>query len=71
MEAPVSAILGDRNPLTPVRIVDPLMRLSPRLCTQLIAGAGHLPFISHQHETRRVLREFLDANNLSGRLSAR
>ena len=71
MEVPVLAILGDRDPLIPVRVADPLMRLTPRLRAHVIAGAGHVPFISHRHETRRVLREFLDANKLSGRLSAR
>ncbi len=57
METTASAILRDRDPLTPVRVADPLMRLSPRLCTYVIAGAGHVPFVSHQYETRRVLRE--------------
>ena len=71
MEVPVLAILGDRDPLIPVHVADALMRLSPRLCTHVITGAGRLPLISHQQETRRVLREFFDANKLSGRLSAR
>ena len=56
MEAPVSAILRDRDPL-PVCVADLLMRLSPRLCTHVIAGAGHVPFVSHQNENRWVLRE--------------
>lgn len=71
MEAPVLAILGDRDLLIPGGVADPLMRLSPRLCTHAIAGAGHVPFISHQHETRRMLREFFDGDNLARRLSAR
>lgn len=71
LRSPVLAILGDRDPLIPVRVADSLMRLSPRLCAHVIAGTGHVPFISRQRETRRALRGFFDANKLSGRLSAR
>lgn len=52
---PVRFILGERDALVPVEVVEDLGAGHARV----VAGAGHVPFLSHRADFLRALREVL------------
>jgi pimeloyl-[acyl-carrier protein] methyl ester esterase len=47
LRCPVTWLLGDRDALVPVALVEALKKLIPAAEIEVIRGAGHAPFISH------------------------
>jgi pimeloyl-[acyl-carrier protein] methyl ester esterase len=47
LQCPVAWLLGDKDALVPVALVEALNRLAPEAQITVIHGAGHAPFISH------------------------
>lgn len=48
LRCPITMIQGDRDALVPLQVLDAVKLLSPTLVTQVLAGAGHAPFLTHQ-----------------------
>ena len=56
---PVQMILGELDTLVPVLVGEQCRRLQPRMEMQVISGAGHIPFITHQEEVLSIVQTFL------------
>lgn len=59
---PALVVTGDRDALTPAAAGVWLAAAMPRAQLAPIAGAAHVPFLSHQAEFDAVLTRFLDAH---------
>ena len=60
VDVPTLLVSGDDDPITPVRFgVDALHRLLPHSDAQIVAGAGHFPFMERPRETVAYLKTFL------------
>ena len=59
VEVPTLVVAGNRDTLTPPGAGRWLADTIPRARFQEIAGAAHLPFLSHQHEFFALLEDFL------------
>jgi pimeloyl-[acyl-carrier protein] methyl ester esterase len=58
---PHLALFGSNDPLVPAQAVASVEALNPRIRTGLIAGAAHLPFVSHPDLFLQALEDFQDA----------
>jgi len=47
LECPASWLLGEKDALVPHGLAEKLQKMSPGTEIQILAGAGHAPFISH------------------------
>ncbi|MFO1350577.1 MAG: pimeloyl-ACP methyl ester esterase BioH [Gammaproteobacteria bacterium] len=59
LQCPAIAIYGDRDTLAPAAQAADWRGLWPGLATVCIAGAAHLPFLSHTEHFMRILGQFL------------
>lgn len=59
LSMPVSVLLAERDNLIPAELAAALTQLNPDIDCQLLAGAGHAPFISHPSETAAMLKSML------------
>ena len=59
LKCPVNIVLGDKDALIPVQVGYDMQRIKPAVELNIISGAGHVPFISHQSEVIDVIRRFL------------
>jgi pimeloyl-[acyl-carrier protein] methyl ester esterase len=57
---PVSVILGGLDTLVPVAVGQKMQQLLPSLELNIIARAGHVPFLSHSRETLAIISRFMD-----------
>ena len=55
LEMPLACVLGERDTLAPAGLAAGLKALNPRAQIEIIAGAGHAPFISHNEIFRHML----------------
>lgn len=60
LRCPVLYILGERDRLVPVGVGPGLTALFPAARVEIISGAGHAPFLSHQAAFLAVLAPFLE-----------
>ena len=60
LRCPALVILGKRDRLVPAAVGPAIKTLLPEARIELIAGAGHVPFISHQPEFLTLLTPFLE-----------
>jgi malonyl-CoA O-methyltransferase len=58
-DKPTLHILGEKDQLLPSLIADDLKNLNPKHRINVVAGASHVPFISHADQVIKVLLEFL------------
>lgn len=56
---PVSIIQGDKDTLIPVQASLDMQTIQPASELNIITGAGHLPFLSHQSQVIEVIGRFL------------
>jgi len=56
---PTLALLGERDTLVPVAVSMDIARLRPDWRIKCLAGAGHLPFLTHRDEVLSALTEHL------------
>jgi pimeloyl-[acyl-carrier protein] methyl ester esterase len=61
VQCPVCLILGERDALVPVALASACPPLPGSWWTEIISGAGHVPFLSHPVPFRAVLEGFLNA----------
>jgi pimeloyl-[acyl-carrier protein] methyl ester esterase len=59
LRCPVLFILGERDRLVPVGVGAALTALLPAARVQIVTGAGHAPFLSHQTEFLAAVSAFL------------
>ena len=60
LRRPVLFILGADDALVPVAVADDIPALNPSLSVEVVAGAGHAPFLSHPKSVTRQIRRFLE-----------
>jgi pimeloyl-[acyl-carrier protein] methyl ester esterase len=59
LAVPVQIILGDLDTLVPVVVGKQCKQLQPQLEIEVISGAGHMPFITHQQQVTRIVSDFI------------
>ncbi len=59
LKIPVSVILGGLDTLVPVAVGQQMQQLLPSLELNIIARAGHVPFLSHSRETVAIISRFI------------
>ena len=59
LDCPSLSVLGERDGLVPLAVAKELTGLNPYAAIEVIAGAGHAPFISHFTDFMHSLRRFL------------
>lgn len=64
IEIPVHWTFGERDTLVPACVSESIKQLLPDASSQIIKGAGHVPFLSHANECLQSLRL------LAGRMAA-
>lgn len=47
IQCPLSLLLGEHDKLIPAAVKEDLLQIKSNLCIEVIAGAGHVPFLSH------------------------
>jgi pimeloyl-[acyl-carrier protein] methyl ester esterase len=60
IDIPVSSILGNKDILVPVAVGQKMQQLLPEMELNIIDKAGHVPFLSHQHEVLSIISRFMD-----------
>jgi pimeloyl-[acyl-carrier protein] methyl ester esterase len=60
LNIPVSVILGKLDTLVPAVSGEQMQALLPTVDLHLIASAGHVPFLSHQHAVVKAVCDFMD-----------
>jgi pimeloyl-[acyl-carrier protein] methyl ester esterase len=61
LACPVKLVLGERDTLIPQTMAADALLLNAALETELIAGAGHAPFISHPTECLQAVMTFFES----------
>lgn len=59
IKCPVSLILGDKDTLVPVQASQDMQKILPAIDINIIPGAGHVPFLSHQTQVVKAINGFL------------
>jgi pimeloyl-[acyl-carrier protein] methyl ester esterase len=60
IKVPTLLIYGDKDPIIPKKANTYLSKLNPYLTHYQLAEAGHLPFLTHNNETKNVISSFLN-----------
>ncbi|HAO23840.1 MULTISPECIES: pimeloyl-ACP methyl ester esterase BioH [unclassified Methylophaga] len=60
LQIPVKCLLGDRDQLVPITLVESLSELNKTISIDRIAGAGHAPFISQPQLCADKINEFFN-----------
>jgi pimeloyl-[acyl-carrier protein] methyl ester esterase len=60
LNIPVSVILGQLDTLVPAVSGEQMQALLPEMNLNLLARAGHVPFLSHQQAVVKAVRDFMD-----------
>ena len=63
LNSPTLLILGDRDRLVPPTVAPAVKALAPEISIELIKGAGHVPFLSHQRLFLDAVSAFLEDDN--------
>lgn len=59
VECPIILIHGDKDTLIPVQVSQDMKRIQPACEINIISGAGHVPFLSHQSEVIEIINQFV------------
>ncbi len=59
LNIPVNIIQGDRDTLVPVQASQDMQKIRPAVEINIIPGAGHVPFLSHQAQVIKAINLFL------------
>jgi pimeloyl-[acyl-carrier protein] methyl ester esterase len=60
LSCPVQLLLGEKDTLIPQTMPGYARKLNSRLRTEIIAGAGHAPFISYADRCCKLIEQFID-----------
>ncbi|MCF6203316.1 MAG: pimeloyl-ACP methyl ester esterase BioH [Methylococcaceae bacterium] len=59
IQCPVNNILGDKDILIPVQVGQNIKKIQPNCEINIIADAGHVPFLSHPSEVIDIINRFI------------
>lgn len=59
LNCPVSIIQGDKDPLVPVQASRDMQKIQPASELNVIADAGHVPFLSHPSQVIEIIKRFI------------
>ena len=60
LDVPVGVLLGERDNLIPSqKLVRALTIIKPNINCQILAGAGHAPFISHPEQSAAMIKSMI------------
>lgn len=59
LPCPINLIQGDKDTLVPVQASLDMQKLKPTCNLNIIDGAGHVPFLSHQSQVIEAISKFL------------
>lgn len=62
LTVPVLVVSGSHDTLVPSAVVPRIGELSSHVETQVIARAGHVPFLSHSRELQAIIADFMDSH---------
>lgn len=57
--SPITVIQGDKDSLIPVQVSECMKAIKANLSVNIIEGAGHVPFLSHQTEIIEIINQSL------------
>ncbi len=57
LNCPVSIIQGDNDSLIPVKVSQNMQAIKPEITVNIIEGAGHVPFLSHQSDVLEIIKQ--------------
>lgn len=63
IRCPLMWLLGENDALVPVEVAGQLRDMVPAAQVQVVAGAGHAPFLSHPERFVQLLDEFMHADS--------
>lgn len=58
LQCPSFHIFGQQDPMVSPLLLPLLKELAPEIQIQLIEGAGHVPFLTHDEECLKIIRDF-------------
>ena len=58
-DCPLKVILGDKDRLVPVQVGQNIKKIQPNCEINIVTGAGHVPFLSHQSEVIDLINRFI------------
>ncbi len=75
IQIPTLIIQGDRDHIVPMEVLKKIkngttlndIKTNPQFYIKIIPGAGHIPFITHQFLSLKILKEFIDDNKIDGK----
>ncbi len=59
VHCPLKVILGEKDSLVPVQVGQNIKKIQPDCEINIVAGAGHVPFLSNQSEVIDLINRFL------------
>ena len=59
LHCPVNIIQGDQDTLVPVKASLDMQKIQPENELNIIQGAGHVPFVSHQSQVIEIISRFV------------
>jgi len=59
LKCPVSIIQGDKDTLVPAQAGRDMQKIQPVSELNIIAGAGHVPFLSHPSRVIEIIKRFV------------
>jgi len=57
LDCPVTVIQGDKDSLIPLQVSQNIKDLKPETNINIIKGAGHVPFLSHQSQVIDIIKQ--------------
>ena len=69
LKCPVSIIQGDKDTLVPVQASRDMQKIQPASELNIIANAGHVPFLSHPSRVIEIINRFMNCSKSSRILS--
>ncbi|MEN8177972.1 MAG: pimeloyl-ACP methyl ester esterase BioH [Pseudomonadota bacterium] len=66
LDCPTGWLFGERDTLAPAGVADALREWLPDAHTEILSGAAHAPFLSHESETLGVLEKMLERFDAAG-----
>ncbi len=64
IKIPVQIILGDQDNLVPACVAEQCKQLKDGIEVQIIKGAGHVPFISHEQSVVTLVQNFVERHTV-------
>jgi len=59
LKCPVNIIQGDKDTLVPKQVSVDMQAIKPEIQVNVIPGAGHVPFLSHQSQVIKAINDFI------------